>query len=299
MSAALDQRHNPESLEIFLAELRTEISSGSQDGDLELFDVFAQEARVCRAWLDPKLKSLPADSPILEVGAGLMLTACQLQREGFAVMALEPIGQGFTGFTELQKRILEYAVRKNCAPVVLPIPAEELAEKNVFSLAYSFNVMEHVVDVSTALNQIINALKDGGEYWFTCPNYLFPYEPHFNIPTLFSKRLTEWVFSRRIKESTNVSDPDGTWDSLNWITVLQVSRILLNIGHVRFLFDKTFMERTLMRIVSDPVFASRRSLWLRRILTAVVQLGLHRLVRLIPATLQPIIDCHVLVKRVT
>lgn len=227
-----------------------------------------------------------------------MLIACQLQREGFAVTALEPIGPGFTVFAELQKKILEYAVRKGCAPCVLPIPVEKLAAPNNFSLAYSFNVMEHVADVPAALTQVVNALKDGGEYRFTCPNYLFPYEPHFNIPTLFSKHLTAWVFRRRIEVSLNVSDPDGTWNSLNWITVPQVRRTLKEIGHVRFRFDRTFLERTLMRIASDPVFAARRSLWLRRLLTITVQLGLHRLARLIPATLQPIIDCHVLVKKV-
>lgn len=296
----LDQASNQESLEIFLAELRTEISSCSQSDALELFDVFSQEARVCRTWLDPNLKSLPVGSPILEVGAGLMLIACQLKREGFAVTALEPIGPGFTVFAELQKKILKYAAKKGCAPIVLPIPVEELVAENIFPLAYSFNVMEHVTDVPTALTQVVNALKDRGEYRFTCPNYLFPYEPHFNIPTLFSKRLTTWVFRRRIAKIISDSDSlAGLWASLNWITVPQIRQVLAEIENVTFWFDRTLLERTLLRIESDPIFASRRSPWLRRLLNIAVYLGLHRLSRLIPARMQPNIDCHVLVKKVS
>ncbi len=296
----LDQASNQESLEIFLAELRTEISSCSQSDALELFDVFSQEARVCRTWLDPNLKSLSVGSPILEVGADLMLIACQLQREGFAVTALEPIGPGFTVFAELQKKILKCAAKKGCAPIVLPIPVEELVAENIFFLAYSFNVMEHVTDVPTALTQVVNALKDRGEYRFTCPNYLFPYEPHFNIPTLFSKRLTAWVFRRRIAKIISDSDSlAGLWASLNWITVPQIRQVLAEIENVTFWFDRTLLERTLLRIESYPIFASRRSPWLRRLLNIAVYLGLHRLSRLIPARMQPIIDCHVLVKKVS
>ncbi len=297
MSVALNQEQTQESLEIFLAELRAEISSCTQAKALELFDVFSQEARVCLTWLDPNLKNLPAGSLILEVGAGLMLVACQLQREGFSVTALEPIGPGFTVFAELQKKILEYARSKDFAPTVLPIPVEELMAKNVFSLAYSFNVMEHVANVPTAITKIVDALEDGGEYRFTCPNYLFPYEPHFNIPTLFSKRLTAWIFWRRINRSIGDSDPYGLWESLNWISVPQIRNVLSKIGNVTFSFDRTFLECTLARIVSDPIFAARRSPWLCRLLTTAVHLGLHRWARLIPATLQPIIDCHVLIKK--
>ncbi len=293
MLVSLDQEKNLESLEIFLAELRAEITFFCQPDALRLFDVFSREAIACRIWLDPGLKSLPAGSNILEVGAGLMLVACQLQREGFAVTALEPIGPGFTVFSELQKKILEHALNRGFAPTILRVPIEELVADNVFSLAYSFNVMEHVDNVPTAIKNVVNALKDGGEYRFTCPNYLFPYEPHFNIPTLFSKRLTAWVFCRRINLPTGDYDSSEIWASLNWITVPQIRNVLSKIENVTFSFDRTFLECTFARIVSDPIFAARRSPWLCRLLTTAVHLGLHRWARLIPATLQPIIDCHV------
>lgn len=293
MSALLEREKNLESLEIFLAELREEIASCCPSDALKIFDVFSQEARACRSWLDFNLQILPAGSPILEVGAGLMLVSCQLQREGFTVTALEPIGPGFTVFSGLQKKILEYALSKGFAPTILQIPIEKLVVENVFSLAYSFNVMEHVADVPMAITKIVNALKDEGKYRFTCANYLFPYEPHFNIPTLFSKRLTACVFWRKIKCQASGSDPSEIWASLNWITVPQVRSVLSKIGNVTFFFDRTFLERILLRIERDPIFAARRSPWLCKLLTISVHLGLHRWARLMPATLQPIIDCHI------
>jgi hypothetical protein len=75
------------------------------------FDVFAQEARAARAWLAPSLQRLAPGAEVLEVGAGLMLLSCQLAKEGFALTALEPIGQGFSSFSELQRIVLAQSAR--------------------------------------------------------------------------------------------------------------------------------------------------------------------------------------------
>lgn len=295
MSVIPSREIGSESFEDFLSELRTEISSGQLSGSIGLFDVFAQEARVARSWLATSLNGLPPGSEVLEVGAGLMLLACQLRREGFAVTALEPIGPGFDVFSGLQRMVLGYAKERGCAPELISLPVESLTASRVFSFAYSVNVMEHVADVPTALARVVSSLKPGGRYRFTCPNYLFPYEPHFNIPTFFSKRLTALAFRRKIWNSTKVPDPEATWNSLNWITVPEVRRALAKMEHVRFWFDGSLLESTLARVANDPVFAARRSPWVRKLISSAVRFGLHRAARFVPSTLQPIIDCHVLV----
>lgn len=297
MPVILDSNYNTASLDEFLAELRLEVLPNFSSDAVDLFNTFAQEARVCRSWLDASVHLLPAGSSILEVGAGLMLVACQLQREGFLVTALEPIGPGFSIFAQLQKGILAYAERKGFAPAILPIAAENLDTQQAFSLAYSFNVMEHVTDVPSVLIHVINSLKDNGKYQFVCPNYLFPYEPHFNIPTLFSKKLTALVFKRRIHQANSIPDPNGLWSSLNWISVLQVRHILEDLHSVSFQFKKEYFMHTLERLTCDKEFASRRSGWLSQMLIVFVKLGLHRLAPLIPAAAQPVIDCHILVGR--
>jgi SAM-dependent methyltransferase len=256
-----------------------------------LLEIFAQEARVGREWLAPSLNRLAPGAAILEVGAGLMLLSGQLAKEGFRVAALEPVGEGFSSFSELQKLVLAYAERQGFAPNVLPIPVEHLDQQSKFDFAYSINVMEHVGNFAVALERVGRAIRPGCEYRFMCANYLFPYEPHFNIPTLFSKSLTEKLFRRRIYANTRVGDAAGVWKSLNWITVPKVVRAVRQLSGVSVSFDRSMLEAALLRAVGDREFSERRSPWVRSLAKSAVGLGLHRLGKWIPPLLQPMMDC--------
>ena len=256
-----------------------------------LLEIFAQEARFGREWLTPSLNRLAPGAAILEVGAGLMLLSCQLAKEGFRVAALEPVGEGFSSFSELQKLVLVYAEKRGIAPEVLPIPVEQLDQDSSFDFAYSINVMEHVGNFAVALERVGRAIRPGCEYRFMCANYLFPYEPHFNIPTLFSKSLTEKLFRRRIHANTRVDDAAGVWKSLNWITVPKVVRAVRNLSGVSVSFDRSMLEAVLLRAVGDREFSARRSPFVRSLAKGAVSLGLHRLGKWIPPFLQPVMDC--------
>jgi SAM-dependent methyltransferase len=256
-----------------------------------LLEIFAQEARFGREWLTPSLNRLAPGAAILEVGAGLMLLSCQLAKEGFRVAALEPVGEGFSSFSELQRLVLVYAEKRGIAPEVLPIPVEQLDQDSSFDFAYSINVMEHVGNFAVALERVGRAIRPGCEYRFMCANYLFPYEPHFNIPTLFSKSLTEKLFRRRIHANTRVDDAAGVWKSLNWITVPKVVRAVRNLSGVSVSFDRSMLEAVLLRAVGDREFSERRSPWVRSLAKGAVGLGLHRLGKWIPPFLQPVMDC--------
>jgi SAM-dependent methyltransferase len=256
-----------------------------------MLEIFAQEARVGREWLTPSLNLLAPGAAILEVGAGLMLLSCQLAKEGFRVAALEPVSEGFSSFCELQKVVLAHAERQGFAPNALPIPVEHLDQQSKFDFAYSINVMEHVENFAMALERVGRAIRPGCEYRFMCANYLFPYEPHFNIPTLFSKSLTEKLFRRRIYANTRVDDAAGVWKSLNWITVPKVVRAVRNLSGVSVSFDRSMLEAVLLRAVGDREFSERRSRWVRSLAKGAVGLGLHRLGKWIPPFLQPVMDC--------
>ena len=259
---------------------------------VEYFRMFANEALFAREWLDEDLESLPIGSEVLEVGAGLMIMSAILVNEGFRVYALEPVGQGISEFRQLQNAIFPYLLERKIAPEVIALPVEQLQLKNKFDFGFSVNVMEHIDDVEKGIKNVVDSLKAGANYRFTCANYHFPYETHFNIPTLFSKTLTEIVMSRFIFASKRCKDPIGTWRSLNWITVTGVKRICKK--HLfGVVFDRDILKSTFERAIKDKQFSSRRSLWVTNFIKFLVALRLHTLTIFLPAEIYPLMDCKV------
>lgn len=214
--------------ETALSELR-EIVQADAPHLLPLYSTFAQEARFGRRWLAPNLDGLAPGASILEVGAGLMLLSSQLIREGFTVTALEPIGTGFSAFAELQAIVLAYSRGRGIAPRILACNVEDLEEARRYDFAFSINVMEHVDNVPGAVRRILDGLRPGATYRFVCPNYSFPYEPHFDMLTLFSKRLTGRLRRRDILNNQIMADPEGMWQSLNWITVGEIKKAVAEV----------------------------------------------------------------------
>lgn len=263
---------------------------------LELFDTYAQEARFARQLLDSDFRALKQGASILEVGAGMMLLSCQLQREGYRVTALEPFGEGFSHFTRLQGLVKEYAGSHHIEPDYIENIAENLNRTHEYDYAFSINVMEHVGNISQVLEKVYDALKTGAAYRFVCPNYDFPYEPHFNMPTLVSKSLTEKVMRRKIEDNSELPDPAGTWRSLNWITPSKVKRICKQRLGINASFDPSILETYLERAASDPIFKQRRGGFLSAVATTLSRTGIFKLTRLVPGRFLPVMDCTLVKK---
>lgn len=258
---------------------------------LHFFKIYAGEARFGASVIESDVRDLTSGDQILEIGAGILLLSSYLQREGYAVTAVEPVGRGFSHFDRLRKIILNYASERGFAPTLFTIPAEDLKFASEYDYAFSINVMEHVRDVSLVLRRILSAIRPGGRHRFLCPNYLFPYEPHFNMPTFFSKAFTEYLFSKFIRSSQSVVDPEGTWKSLNWISVSHVRRICRNELGVEPVFDRTVFYRYIQRAMYDHDFQNRRSTLILSILRSLDRLGVTRLLIRIPAVCQPAMNC--------
>jgi SAM-dependent methyltransferase len=283
---------NSLSIEWWLADVRSHFSVTAPDL-LPLFETYAEEAAFGRRYIAGDLERLFSGATVLEIGAGSMLLSCQLTREGFDVTGLEPTGFGFAHFNRMRELILECANARGCMPRVLDSTVEALTVKKCFDYAFSVNVMEHVADVECALIKAGRSLKIGAIYRFTCPNYLFPYEPHFNIPTLFSKRLTEHLLRERIYGHATMPDPSGLWKSLNWISVVGIRRMAKRMPGLKIIFNTAFFVSTLERIASDPDFAQRRSSFTRKAILLLVKFRAHQLFRFMPAVVQPVMDCVV------
>ncbi|MGN6087557.1 class I SAM-dependent methyltransferase [Trinickia sp.] len=281
-----------ESPETFLSGLREHVRRSAPD-ILSTFDEYAGEALFGHELLEETLRQLPARAHILEIGAGALMLSCMLAREGYDVTAVEPVGDGFSHLSKLQRVVLEYANEHGAQPKLIRAPGEDLSVKNQFDYAFSVNVMEHVGDVARVLENVYASLKPGGTYRFICPNYAFPYEPHFNLPTLFSRKLTERVMSRHIMASKKVVDPAGTWASLNWITVGKVRRVCRTRLQTAPQFDRRIVDIYLTRMLSGGRFSERRGPLFARMLSILTWLRVTALAGLIPVRWLPLMDCRV------
>lgn len=270
----------------FLCRIRTYLDSHAREL-LPLFDTMAAEAKFARQWLNADLARLSGQPALLEVGGGVFLLSCQLAVEGFDITAIEPTGEGFNEFKRLGDIVLELADIK---PTIAPCKAEDFVSDRQFDFAFSLNVMEHIDLPEEAIARVSDVLKPGASYHFMCPNYVFPYEPHFNMPTVLTKRLTARVMRRRIQDSSRMEDPGGVWRSLNWITVPKVARFARRDPRLTFDFDRGTMVSMLERALMDEQFASRRPDWMVSGIRIAAGMRLHRLAGLIPATLQPVMD---------
>jgi hypothetical protein len=95
---------------------------------------------------------------------------------------------------------------------------------------------------------------------------------------------------RRIQEHAGMDDPEGTWQSLNWITVPQVRRMAANDESLLVSFCTRTTVWILERAMNDAAFARRRSAWMVNVASALRTLRLSRLVALVPPMLQPVMD---------
>lgn len=280
----------------WLAAVRLEFVEKAPDL-LCLLETYEEEARFGRRHIAGDLRLLEAGAKILEVGAGAMLLSCQLVREGFCVSALEPLGSGFSHFDRMRNIVIDVAKKMNCLPELISVPVEKFDEKSLYDYAFSINVMEHVVDVDSAIKNVFKGLSCGGSYRFCCPNYIFPYEPHFNIPTFFSKKLTWLLMKRRIVMHEKSHESKELWDSLNWINVFQISKCVRGMKNIKAVFKRDTLVYMFERVLSDPAFADRRSASVRQIIRWAVFCKLHRLLKFVPLFLQPTIDVEIIKER--
>ncbi|MFO0389452.1 MAG: class I SAM-dependent methyltransferase [Alphaproteobacteria bacterium] len=271
-----------------LAEEVRDIVEKNAPDLLSDFDTLASEAAFARQWIAAELSVLHKGDKILEVGAGIFLLACELQRDGYEVTALEPVIDGFLHFERLQQLMLDYAQTGGFMPKILRCTGEELAEKNHFRLAYSVNVMEHVDDIDRVLQRVIASLTVGGTYRFVCPNYHFPYEPHFRIPTFGSKATTGKIMHHAIANATYMEQPEAVWKSLNWITVSKIKALCQPLPVV-LKFDTGIIATYIHRALHDAEFKARQ-----RVLSAIGRwldmTGAIRILRFLPPHIMPIMD---------
>jgi len=266
-----------------------EIAPG-RPGVIGLLETYLGEVPTALDALDRVLDS-PRRFRILEVGSGIGAVAACLRFVGHEVVALEPRGPGFEtaavpdfrGSADilLLQRVISTASEECGVPAdtggELTIDVDGLDPRlhGRFDVVFSVNVLEHVPDSDSALARMQSVLVDGGKQRHVCPNYAFPYEPHFFLPLVpFVPSLTRLLLPGRITQT-------GLWESLNFVTARQVRRWARR-ASVEVRFDRGVLAEAVERFLADPVFAERHA-GLGRVVRLLQRLGVVPLLRGLPA----------------
>ena len=264
---------------------------------IDLFLIYQNEAVAARKFLESSLIELDSGAEILEVGGGILALAIQLASEGFKVTSVEPVGEGFSGISYIMNVFAEICQEENLSFQLIESPIEICIFEHKFDFAFSINVMEHLQDPYSALIQIVALLKTNGKYRFCCPNYDFPYEPHFGKWLFFRKDKAFFLQKRRVALSIiSVDEALGLYGSLNFITLRNIE-MFSKIKNVRIDSNPHAFYNLLVRVVHDHVLRKRHP-GLAKIVKIVSRLNLHILAKLIPKNYQPTMDVEVYSSRI-
>ena len=265
-------------------------------GDLippEIIDplrTYISEAKFFKNIVTPDVANLISGSYVIEVGSGIGLLSLHLASLGFEVTAFEPQSSGFNQMNAMRSFISE-----NWKPSAPQVEFREASLNQTTQLEkladyiFAINVIEHVHDFEELITHAVKAKTPEATMRIVCPNYSIPYEPHFNIPIIFTKRITKFIFGHKIHNS-KIPDSDEFWGDLSWPTQKKLKKILKSKGwNVEFSRDAT--HEYLNRAFSDSDFIVRKG----RIIGSLFKLTsvLAKIVRFVPHAYLPVIDCRI------
>ena len=265
-------------------------------GDLippEIIDplrTYISEAKFFKNIVTPDVANLISGSYVIEVGSGIGLLSLHLASLGFEVTAFEPQSSGFNQMNAMRSLISE-----NWKPSAPQVEFREASLNQTTQLEkladyiFAINVIEHVHNFEELITHAVKAKTPEATMRIVCPNYSIPYEPHFNIPIIFTKRITKFIFGHKIHNS-KIPDSDEFWGDLSWPTQKKLKKILKPKGwNVEFSRDAT--HEYLTRVVSDSDFIVRKG----RIIGSLFKLTsvLVKIVRFVPLAYLPVIDCRI------
>jgi 2-polyprenyl-3-methyl-5-hydroxy-6-metoxy-1,4-benzoquinol methylase len=267
--------------ECLIAEQRPEL--------INLFLTYQNEAIVARKFLENSLVELDIGAEILEVGGGILALAIQLASEGFKVTTVEPVGEGFNDIPFIMKIFSEIAIRENVTFQLIESSIEVCQFEHKFDFIFSINVMEHLKDPYLVLLQLIGSLKYDAKYRFLCPNYNFPYEPHFG-KWLWQRRTKSFYLgpARANKISLESNGQKGLYDSINFITLGKLKSFSSK-NDINLIANKFATSNFIDRALHDSDLKKRhKSLGIILIFLKLTRF--KRIASLLSPNFQPIID---------
>jgi SAM-dependent methyltransferase len=276
-------------------EIQQHVNSEKQSIEFEdAFSTYMSEAEWGWHLIRDFIADLHKPASILELGSGPKILSAFIANLGHEVTALEPASPGFSVMKDLGDAVDEFAMKNSIVFRSIQDTGENFSQANTFDFAFSINVMEHVSSVETTLDNVVDSLRPDGTYVFICPNYSFPFEPHFSLPTLISKTLTDkFIRKVAIRRSSNPENALDLWNSLNWISSRQVKAWAKLREDVNVVISKRSLTLYLDRTSGESEFDNRHP-----IISKLSKL-LAMVAILVPTALIPVLEVRIQKKAAT
>ena len=234
------------------------------------------------------LSHFPRGARIIEVGSGAGWLINYFREIQYEIVGIEPHDSGFEKMGKF-RQIMHLSWKGTSRAEVIEDTAENFTLEKKAIYAYSVNVMEHVKNIEKAIKNVNSNLEPEGQYRFICPNYSFPYEPHFNIFAPFNKSFTFWLN----KSSIIISDidPKGElWAGLNWISPRKIIDAVLPTEEL--VFSRKAFSAYLNRIENSLEFQERKGPVFTRLARLLFPLK-SVLIPLFPLKFVPVLDVRI------
>lgn len=264
-----------------------QIAEGLNPQLLKDFATFYEESKFGLELIIEDLSQVTKNTNILEIGSGIGLLSQYLASKGYRVTSIEPGGQGFGMMSNLQEHVSKYFGLTNSNFIFHHSTIEEFNPNSKYGYIISINVFEHIKDPFQGLRITKSLLEEGGFARIITPNYAVPYEPHFHVPIFFSKELTFVIFRPRIL-NFKCFDPVGLWDSLNWISIDKVQRMLIS-ESIPYSLSLRATQMYFQRFEGQNQFVARKGQFFK-----FFAINLKFLLKFLPQRLYPILDLTVI-----
>lgn len=221
--------------------------------------------------------SVQAGSRVLEIGAGIGALSNYVAHAGAVVVSLEPFDPGFEE-NEVFWKLVFSSTGDSGRLTRINGYCEELVTQGIepFDFIYSNHVLEHVEDINALFAALSKLLKPSGKMIHICPNYRFPYEPHFKVPFLINKDWTRRLFLRSLDSN------DSLWKNLNCIKSTSLKKYCKT-HHFTLQLQPEVLADNIARAMIDQRFQSRHKAAFKLVRWLKV-LGVLPLIRKLPAS---------------
>tara|TARA_B110000881_G_C18574577_1_gene517722 strand:- start:267 stop:1097 length:831 start_codon:yes stop_codon:yes gene_type:complete len=192
---------------------------------------------------------------VLEIGSGTGILLNELQNN-FPNINFKGVDPNVSGFHNYKKIFDKIKINNNKLEVVNK-SLDNFATDEKYDFIFSINVFEHVKNQFDYIDKTVNLLNESGRNVIICPNYDFPYEPHFVLPIIINKKITHSLFKSVIKKHELKTKEYGLWTELN-LTGKKTIEKYLKKNHISYNLDYSIKERILQRVSGDKIFKKRQ-----------------------------------------